>query len=691
MTHSIYLAMSASLEMQYSVFPCRADKLPAMDWKQFQSRRATKNELQAWSEQGKLTEAYAIVTGSISRLYVIDLDSAAAIQSFQSRFGFIYDNTQRIQTARGEHIYLTGAHLKSAQFNGVDIQSDGRYVIGNRSRIAGHLYSSAGKGKPYSINAHEAGELAAWAAQFHKSQRKETTNPRADQVEASQRKIKLTAAMLQANYQRQLLISGSRNKALFDSALLARDCGRSIEWTIGQLYYLHIDQPKAGTHETASGRGREALKTISSAYSRPARDYAGKLSTTIPTAIREWLGQHEQMSIARTLDAARLAGIAPGQQFTASELLETLRGIIGKHSVETALKSAFFAAMPPSGHPQSAKALDCDKATTDIHNLQLCNFGQNREKVSQGRPAQTYVMLSDAELFALTGLEYEPFSDVISLDECKSIKSYRAALHRELIRRRPGIYSQAWLAGRLGISTRTIRRYNDLEGIFSQDTFTETPIHLDNLDFVPNVREFGLFLLINGKKWPAMRGIAERALKRNQRVSLMDRRYKYYWYSPLKPLVLTSGAYLAPYTSDTEQAAWREVHNQQAISHRAAISKAPGALPALPAPEIPPMPELPRYAAAPARDRKTERAYRNKARQYRKPLTDSAKERLAQRIYSTVGNIRLTTARHAATICTPADIQHGLAVVERYTSKEIVSNRAGLFLTACSFYFRKKG
>ena len=70
----------------FSVIPCRAPyadkegkdvKIPQVEWKEYQDRRATEDEIKAWYE--KFPDArLGIVTGKISNIMVVDADSEKA-------------------------------------------------------------------------------------------------------------------------------------------------------------------------------------------------------------------------------------------------------------------------------------------------------------------------------------------------------------------------------------------------------------------------------------------------------------------------------------------------------------------------------------------------------------------------------------------------------------------------------------
>jgi hypothetical protein len=82
----------------------------------------------------------------------------------------------------------------------------------------------------------------------------------------------------------------------------------------------------------------------------------------------------------------------------------------------------------------------------------------------RGRPAQLYELPSAAEVASRLGIP-RTLSDELKPADLHGLTTYRAALHREFIRRSPGAYTRGWLAGRLGVSKRTVRDYDKRGGI----------------------------------------------------------------------------------------------------------------------------------------------------------------------------------------------------------------------------------
>lgn len=124
------------VEKGFSVIPLRKgcenpedDKRPAIEWKQFQKRRPTDDELVKWFDSGK--QNIGIVTGEISGITVLDLDSPEAVQ-FAKDKGI--EKTPHVKTGKGYHYYyryLTGTRNFQARADmpGIDLRGDGGYVV----------------------------------------------------------------------------------------------------------------------------------------------------------------------------------------------------------------------------------------------------------------------------------------------------------------------------------------------------------------------------------------------------------------------------------------------------------------------------------------------------------------------------------------------------------------------------------
>ena len=86
------------LQKGYSVIPVSNDKIPLLEWKEFQSRMATVEELVSWFQFFPDAQI-GIVTGKISNLTVVDIEAAGDLS-------LIKDETYTVRTGgKGVHLY----------------------------------------------------------------------------------------------------------------------------------------------------------------------------------------------------------------------------------------------------------------------------------------------------------------------------------------------------------------------------------------------------------------------------------------------------------------------------------------------------------------------------------------------------------------------------------------------------------
>jgi energy-coupling factor transporter ATP-binding protein EcfA2 len=136
-TTMLNIAMTFLLLKGYSVIPVGLDKRPLISWKEFQSRKATPEELVAWWNSYPDAQV-GIVTGSISNLTVIDVES-------DGDFSLIKDKTYTVRTGGGgRHYYFQyEKDFKNAVriLPSVDVRSEGGYVVAPFSKTSKGSYS----------------------------------------------------------------------------------------------------------------------------------------------------------------------------------------------------------------------------------------------------------------------------------------------------------------------------------------------------------------------------------------------------------------------------------------------------------------------------------------------------------------------------------------------------------------------
>jgi len=127
-----FAAALAYSERGFSVIPIRPDKQPFIQWKEFQTRRATKEEIKKWFSQWPKANV-GIVTGEISGVFVVDCDSQEAYEKIQAMLPECF-LTAIVKTPRGYHLYFAYASEKTISnaagiLPGVDVRAEGGYAI----------------------------------------------------------------------------------------------------------------------------------------------------------------------------------------------------------------------------------------------------------------------------------------------------------------------------------------------------------------------------------------------------------------------------------------------------------------------------------------------------------------------------------------------------------------------------------
>lgn len=114
--------------LDLSLIPVRiGEKIPAIRWKRYQTQCANLDEISEWEREGHNA---GIVTGAISGIVVLDLDSEAALSEAASRG---LPETLIVITARGRHFYFQHPGFpvsnKVKIFPGADLRGDGGFVV----------------------------------------------------------------------------------------------------------------------------------------------------------------------------------------------------------------------------------------------------------------------------------------------------------------------------------------------------------------------------------------------------------------------------------------------------------------------------------------------------------------------------------------------------------------------------------
>ena len=157
----------------------------------------------------------------------------------------------------------------------------------------------------------------------------------------------------------------------------------------------------------------------------------------LPNSLREALLQNDLGEGALLLDVFLLCGYTPNKRLTFRKVHDKLREsgfTLATGLIRRALNSGLF------------------KTVTLLNGR-------------RGRPEIQYIMPDITALVQQYARGIIGVSDELNHADMCSLRLFRQALHREMIRRAPGIYSRRFLAGRLGIGKRTTRNYDLRIGI----------------------------------------------------------------------------------------------------------------------------------------------------------------------------------------------------------------------------------
>ena len=654
----------------YSVIPLLGDrdpsrpKTPALPWSAFQNTRATLHDYEQWFADRNFG-GLGLVTGRISQLVVLDFDSEAIFTTFKAQYPDLLETHTVRSAGRGlPHLYFKlpdHLHLESQKGQGIDLLSNGRYVVAPPTVINNQPYQVTRGGMPKILTERDVRRLNAFVSghKIHRPVLAVDTEPPVIRVAVVPiPAAKPTSTDLETLYRYHCQKSG-RNEALFKTSLYARDSGWDELETQQYLVNPHAQQPARHSQpaERPAHRQREALKTIHSAFSRPARPVKpGRPppNDQLSNSVREALMQQGMTGVVRMVEALFQVGVRPGQLYAVKDAVHSLKGVVGRDSVLAALQSQhhgqrLFAPVSPP------HVVATDHSLAGSKNASLI-LSKNQEKVGMGRPGHYFVMPSNVALCHLFGVKVTT-SDPLSREDLISARQTRMALHRELIKRRPGSYPQRWLAQRLGVTRRTISAYNQLIPIHSRAMFLETPISWKTIERLPFDEALqGAFLQTGqGKKYPALRIIASQLLANGHRLSLNERTVNFYWYGAVEP----------PMPQFIQV---RDQQDQKQVAQTAFLA------------QIKPSTSSEVYARPP---HQPVSAAKTPPKNLHKPLADTGQEALAQHLYSTLNTapekrLSLVNARRIVLMQSEDRVRAALNCLQQ---RETVRNPTGFLMT----------
>jgi hypothetical protein len=723
---TLLTAAEVYFHLGYAVIPLLGDfdptrpKVAARAWSVYQQRLATLDEISSWFSPTGGAAALGIVTGRISRLVVLDFDSSTLLADFQRRLPDLLETRTVESAGRGlPHLYFhlpPHLHLASQKRQGVDLLSDGRYVVAPPSTINGQSYRLTRGGMPRLLTEYDIQRLQAFVGRTQEMAGGMNPSPTNKGIEG---KVKANSESVEKNlcpFPTPQLLSlpieiptqnapskttrdhlhglyqywrskTARNEALFRTALYARDHGWDESQTRRALAALHISQASANPmKETQDIRQREAYATIRSVFSPPARLIPPSPTLpriqgreTLPNSVREALMQRKLTYVIRTLEGLLLAGFRAGMGFTADQAIQALKGVVGRDSVYNALNTIaptgqpFFPQRIPSAHPKASNEAAYQKGRLKT---KKCFFVTEKKSGIKKRGIQSrrFKMPTLNDLCRMLGVKSSG-SDALTRDDLMSAHRTRMALHRELIKRRPGEYSRRWLANRLGVTRRTLDTYNHLIPIRSRATYHETTLSWTSIDtLLTDEALAGAFIeTLTGKKYPALRSVGARLLAKGTYIRLKQRTSNLYWFGSddpppnILPNYQTSEDLNRQVTKNAKINAERDYANRPYPKSREEIkpqhlSRAVEKM--HPASVVVPPQEI-QFASA---------AVSAKGMS----LSPAQQEALAQNIYSQIEGLSLKNARKLAETYSEKNIRFALQRLQQHTN---LANPSGFFVS----------
>ena len=549
-------------------------KKAAVPWKDYITRKATLAEIEKWfGGNNPKNYGLAIITGQVSgNLVVLDVDDRSLIFKLTHRFPFLLQTFTVMSALRqAPHYYLRVEREKkinSRKFKGIDVKAEGGYVVTAPTMIGDKQYTVANSAPILTISEKQWQEIIAYLEKHHyppkkignKKQSKNNQQGRAKSLDEDSNHT-LSKQFIIFEYAQRMVITGSRNEALFQVACMLRDRGYSQQFAIDTLAGYHADQLPNDWHpeETYAQRYKEALRTIASVYSRSPRSpeiiayEAGEVNLSfLDNRAREKLLQnniHLGAAILRVYEGLCILGMLPGTFFDINYAYTLLKPLgIGKRAIFQALgpsdknKWQLFCMMPsPSLQTPSPGNAESQSIIQTIKSNDLTVCQSEIKYKRAGKKSRYYRFPFQEEVYKLLEIDDPVCGDPIAAKDLETPKIYRQALQREYIRRRPGVYSNGYLGNRLGLSVRTQQRYNIDIPINSLPTFIDYgQIVLENLDLLPEPDESGPYFLQDqyGKRYPARESTAKWLLGQGKQIFLRAQGYNFYWVGELSPAIV---------------------------------------------------------------------------------------------------------------------------------------------------------
>lgn len=264
------------LKQGFSLIPCRKDKRPAGQWRQYTINPPKVQEIHRWFDELNY-QSMGLIMGKVSQnIVAIDLDGIPAIRQFASEFPQICENTKSVLTGSqaGVHLYLRvknlpeNTNVRVKNVGGFEIRGNGQYIIAPPSlHPSGNLYRVYRDKAILEVNNLTA--VREWMLSL-----KESENPlQQSETKASARPVSVRTKTNKRAYLETVVSQelarvrmsgeGNRNQSLFYASLRLANlaAGGELSWLDMHSKLFQVSQ------ETRPAMKRvEAERTIASAW-----------------------------------------------------------------------------------------------------------------------------------------------------------------------------------------------------------------------------------------------------------------------------------------------------------------------------------------------------------------------------------------------------------------------------------------
>ena len=231
----------------FSVIPCKADKRPTGNWREYTARRAKLHEVEKWYSELDI-QSIGLIGGRVSgNVVFIDLDGIPAIQQFAFAFPSLCESTKSVLTGsqKGIHLYVRvdeipdNINVRVQGVGGFEIRGNGQYVIAPPSpHPSGHTYrvyrDRAILHLPHINDVRDWMDNLRLNNQYNQNESLKSHPARIQSVQVARRKASYLKTVINQELARvETSGRGNRNDSLFNAGIRLANfaAGGELDWS----------------------------------------------------------------------------------------------------------------------------------------------------------------------------------------------------------------------------------------------------------------------------------------------------------------------------------------------------------------------------------------------------------------------------------------------------------------------------